>query len=373
MSDKHNKQSENINKSNNPKDIILKEKKRFFVTGLISSSITASVCIMMIYVSISYYSNTYEHITRNGSQYIEKEYTVTQETSISDIATVLDEDGIILLKPAFMVNVIKDGYKNYVVSPGQYQLNTDMSFNEMMSEFKSGEDVIKLKENEVLVTIKPTFTINNLAELMENKEVCTSEAFLQALNNPHNYNFVNEIPEREDKLQGYFPTGDFIFDKNMNADDVVNHLLTRYQSIYDEYVSQIGDYTYDEVIIMASIIAKEVRSSDYKADYASYMINRLNNNMPIEAKAPLSFYYNVKMENLTSSQMEENNPYNTFVNAGLPPSPIGLPSTSDIEAVLSPTDSNYLYYDHNDDGYFFAETEEELKQKIDEASTISEE
>ncbi len=109
-----------------------------------------------------------------------------------------------------------------------------------------------------------------------------------------------------------------------------------------------------DALILASIIEKETRISEERKIVSSVFHNRLRIGMPLQAD-PTVIYglkngdtdYDYK---LTKDDMKHNSNYNTYVNRGLPPSPICNPSRESIIAALHPDNTNYLYFVANGDG-----------------------
>ncbi len=109
-----------------------------------------------------------------------------------------------------------------------------------------------------------------------------------------------------------------------------------------------------DALILASIIEKETRIPAERKIVSSVFHNRLRIGMPLQAD-PTVIYglkngetdYDYK---LTKEDMKHNSNYNTYVNRGLPPTPICNPSRESIIAALHPDNTNYLYFVANGDG-----------------------
>jgi UPF0755 protein len=71
--------------------------------------------------------------------------------------------------------------------------------------------------------------------------------------------------------------------------------------------------------------------------------NRLNKNMPLQIDATIEYIVGHK-DKLYNKDLAVQSPYNTYLNKGLPPSPICNPGTKSIDAAIHPTKTDYLYY-----------------------------
>lgn len=105
---------------------------------------------------------------------------------------------------------------------------------------------------------------------------------------------------------------------------------------------------FHEVLTLASIVEKETSSAAERIIVASVYLNRLKIGMPLQAD-PTVIYgafngqtdYNVA---ITREQLNTLNPYNTYLQKGLPPTPIASVSTASINAVLYPAETSFLYF-----------------------------
>ena len=91
--------------------------------------------------------------------------------------------------------------------------------------------------------------------------------------------------------------------------------------------------------------------------------NRLREDMPLQVDATFHYINGKASHELTVDDLEMDSPFNTYKYVGLPPAPIANPGLESIQAVLSPTETNYFYYLTALDGTFhYAKTFEEHKK-----------
>lgn len=115
-----------------------------------------------------------------------------------------------------------------------------------------------------------------------------------------------------------------------------------------------------EALILASIIEKETSVETERSKVSSVFINRLLRDMALQTDA--SVLYGITKgkkglgRGLRRSELKKDTPWNTYVNKGLPPSPIGNPGKASIYAALNPDRTNYLYFvADGSGGHAFAE------------------
>ncbi len=124
--------------------------------------------------------------------------------------------------------------------------------------------------------------------------------------------------------------------------------------------------TLDEIIILASIIEREANSLESMRTVSGILQNRLEIGMALQVDASMEYVLNKPLQELTPEDLTVDSPYNTYLNNGLPPTPIGNPGLEAISAVLTPIPSDYLFYITGNDGqFYYAETFAKHRQNIE--------
>lgn len=116
---------------------------------------------------------------------------------------------------------------------------------------------------------------------------------------------------------------------------------------------ELSQFTEDEVIVFASILEREANSRESKRMVSGIIYNRLEIDMALQVDAVFEFILDKSGTALTKDDLAVESPYNTYLNTGLPPGPIGNPGLTAIEAVLEPTPSSYFFYITGYDGNFY--------------------
>lgn len=99
-----------------------------------------------------------------------------------------------------------------------------------------------------------------------------------------------------------------------------------------------------DVVTIASMVEREAQLDGERKLIAAVIYNRLRQGIPLGIDATIRFAVGNYEEPLTASELETDSPYNTRLNAGLPPGPIGNPGLASIEAAAHPARVDFLYY-----------------------------
>jgi UPF0755 protein len=170
-------------------------------------------------------------------------------------------------------------------------------------------------------------------------------------------------------LEGYLYPSTHLVPIGASARDVVLQLTAEFerqwQPDWGPRLDSLG-MTRHEIVILASIIEGEVRYDPDRPYVSSVYHNRLHRGMRLQAD-PTVVYALGQRRRLYENDYQVSSPYNTYLISGLPPGPIGQPSTASMRAALYPTTSDFLYFVARPDGqHVFSETYAEHLRAIRE-------
>lgn len=113
---------------------------------------------------------------------------------------------------------------------------------------------------------------------------------------------------------------------------------------------------------MASLIEREAKTDEDRKTIAGILWNRIDLKMPLQVDAVFGYIKGIDTYHPTSEDLSIESPYNTYLHAGLPPTPISNPGLESLHAAATPTKTDYLYYLTGKDGVMhYAKTFEEHK------------
>lgn len=147
--------------------------------------------------------------------------------------------------------------------------------------------------------------------------------------------------------EGFLFPDTFELEKGAPASDLVQLQLEDFKRRIkgvDMSYARSKNLTTRDVVTIASMVEREAQLEKERPLIAAVIYNRLHEGMPLGIDATIRFATGNYDEPLTESELAVDSPYNTRLNAGLPPGPIGNPGLASIEAAAHPAKVDYLYY-----------------------------
>lgn len=287
---------------------------------------------------------------------------VEEGDTVSDVADKLKEAGLIEYKMVFKMFCAlthvsgQAGEDDAKITPGTYQLDTDMDYRALVSSMGSSS----ASRMVTTVTIPEGQTEAQIFQLLEEKGVSTVEQLEDtAANYDFNFSFLKGVLPLGDpkRLEGYLFPDTYEFYMGEDPVSVLNKMILRFDEIFTEQMRadiQASGHTINDAVIIASMIEKETDGQD-QAQIASVIYNRLDN--PTSETAG---YLNIDATILyatggTEVDLNADTSYNTRTHTGLPPTAISCPGVDALRAAVYPDDTNYYFYALGDDGlhHFF--------------------
>lgn len=179
-----------------------------------------------------------------------------------------------------------------------------------------------------------------------------------------NVDLFTELTMRE---EGYIFPDTYYLTKDFSENKLYSLLKNSYQEKTSgiRYELENSALTEHELITLASIIEREANTKESMEIVAGILLARLEIGMPLQVDASMEYIIDKPLQDLTAADLEIDSPYNTYLYKGLPPTPIGNPGLTAINAILYPKVTEYLYYITDDDGnFYYAKTFDEHKANI---------
>jgi UPF0755 protein len=259
------------------------------------------------------------------------------------IGKILMDKGIIRSDLAFRIATrLKDYGGRY--KAGVYALTVGASLQDIMDEITKGS----VYKETIRFTIPEGYEIRQIADLLHGEGIVDREEFLrEAEEGVFENSFLNNIPVRENRLEGYlFPDTYEIFAAE-SANSIIGRMLERFEEVAEEIGLlewKDGEMTLDEVVTLASVVEREAGTTDELPLVSAVFHNRLRIGMNLGSCATVQYVLKERKPRLSTKDTEINSPYNTYIIPGLPIGPIASPGKEALKAAMEPADSDYLYF-----------------------------
>jgi UPF0755 protein len=155
-------------------------------------------------------------------------------------------------------------------------------------------------------------------------------------------------PRRQTNLEGFLFPATYDFVSTTSSAQLVQDQLAAFcdnWSKVDLAYARSKNLTDYDVLVIASMIEKEVYAPEERKLVSAVIYNRLHAHMPLGIDATLRYGLHIPpTKSILASQLESNSPYNTRKTTGLPPTPIANPGLASIQAAAHPAHVDYLYF-----------------------------
>jgi UPF0755 protein len=169
-------------------------------------------------------------------------------------------------------------------------------------------------------------------------------------------------------LEGFLFPATYEFFRRTTTRQLVRAQLNAFRRAWakvDLSYARSRNLTAYDVLIIASMIEKEVVAPEERPLVAAVIYNRLRERIPLGIDATIRYALDVPAtESLRVSQLEHPTPYNTREHQGLPPGPIANPGLASMQAAAHPAKVDYLYFVRKPDKvhHFFTRSKEEFDE-----------
>ncbi|MBU0727767.1 endolytic transglycosylase MltG [Patescibacteria group bacterium] len=299
------------------------------------------VVVVFVFFGYSYYSNAIHYaLNPNGTDRVV--VNVHQGDTANDVANQLYEKD--LIKSTSIFNLyLKQNNLTSEIKAGRIVMMDSYTLPEIVDALVSGIS------EEFAVTFLEGWTIEQMAQYLEEEGLTTKEDFLKCVSSCE----LDEDFIPETYLEGYlYPDTYFINLESYNNERMIGRMVNNLNLRLDEYWSDINasNRSFEDIMIMASIIEREERDPQERPTVAGVLWNRYDNGIGLGADATVLYALGRTSGGLSSEDLQVDSPFNTRKYAGLPPSPICNPSVSSMMAALYPDDTDYFYYLHDSSG-----------------------
>ena len=285
-------------------------------------------------------------------------FEIKNGTSLQAVAVKLHKQGIIK-QPYYLVFEARREGTAGMIKAGEYLLQPGKTPRQLLQQFISGD------VRQYALTLVEGWTVRDMLAAVEEDSVLEHSLRHVAVENlMTELGYPGLSPEGQFFPDTYhFPRGttDIAFLKR--AHTALQRVLEEEWQARDDNLPYQSPY---EALILASIIEKETGVPEERAQIAGVFVRRLQRGMRLQTDPTVIYAMQESFDgNIRSKDLQIDSPYNTYLYAGLPPTPIALAGRESIQAALHPADGKALYFVAKGDGsHHFSKTLEEHNRAV---------
>ncbi|MGA7932997.1 MAG: endolytic transglycosylase MltG [Kovacikia sp.] len=287
---------------------------------------------------------------------------ISQGTSAQEIGKDLEALGVIRSATAWnlwtrwlMFSEPQGGFQ-----AGIYQISAAQPMAEIAAKIWTG-DVVHAK-----FTIPEGWSLKQMAAYFEKQGFFPAQDFLNAA---HQFPLeqYSWLPRGSTtalhRLEGFLFPDTYQVAGSPTPEAILKQMLDRFEQaavpLYQQRSTK-SSLSFAEWVTLASIVEKEAVIPQERSLIAGVFLNRLRKSIPLGADPTVEYALGIQQtpdNPLTLEQVRTASPYNTYLNSGLPPTPIASPGIASLKAVLYPENTDYLYFVARYDGtHIFSRT-----------------
>jgi len=252
-------------------------------------------------------------------------FVVAHGESAHEIAVHLQQQGFLWRRTPFLFWVrLLQSHKP--IRSGVYELSPNASSWSLFRALQHGPPRIK-------VTFPEGWTARQMAAELEAKGVTPAADFLPEV-------------ERE-RREGFLFPDTYFFEMGLPASIVIGRMVHRFHEMEPKDMlarAQALHLTYQQVVILASLVEREARVPSERPVIAGVFLNRLKKRWRLESCATVDYALGAWKPQLTYKDLQIDSPYNTYRHGGLPPGPICNPGAPSLVAAAHPAATDMMFF-----------------------------
>lgn len=265
--------------------------------------------------------------------------------SFQAIAELLRDKGVIANKRYQKYFSLYARFKGVAqdIKSGEYRIPAGQTPPELLALLTSGDTV------QYSITIIEGWTFAEMREA-----VAAHDALKHTLKGKSAAQIMAALGHPDQKAEGMFMPDTYFFPRGATDLSIYRRAYrTMQEFLAGAWAKRADDIAVDspyEALILASIIQKEAAVPEERKRISGVFTRRLKKGMLLQTDASVIYGIDNFNGNITAEHLQTDTPYNTYINPGLPPTPIAMPSRASIIAALHPADGNALYFVARDNG-----------------------
>lgn len=289
---------------------------------------------------------------------------VPHGASSRSVARLLHRSGVI--RNAFAFELYARRHARRSLQAGEYKFDHAVSSKDVFWTLANGNVY------EQPFTVREGETLYDIARDLQDAKFLPADDFISAAKNPE---LIRDLAPHAKTLEGFLFPATYNLPRHPEANELVTQMTQKFREEWSQLASPVADKTGAaqgrpllSTITLASLVERETPKPDERPLVAGVFENRLKKGMLLQCDPTV--IYALEQQGLyrgalSSKDLHEDSPYNTYMHSGLPPGPIGNPGAISLRAALAPADTRFLYFVANTQGgHFFSATLQEHNQNV---------
>ena len=230
------------------------------------------------------------------------------------------------------------------IKAGEYEFTRAMTPGEILKKLVDGD----VKKHPIVVP--EGFTVRKIAARLAAEGIVEEKEFLRLA---RDRNVLASLNIPGPSAEGFLFPDTYNFERGLDAAAILQKMAGQFRAkVTAEMIAraEAQGFTLVQWVTLASIIEKETGLKSEMPLVAAVFRNRLQKKMPLQSDPTVIYGIEDFDGNLTRRHLERQNPYNSYLNRGLPPGPICSPGLDALQAALNPAPVTYLYFVSRNDG-----------------------
>ena len=252
----------------------------------------------------------------------------------SAMAKALQQAGVVATEQSF-VDAFAANPDASKIQPGTYNLLKEMKASDAVLALLNPASRVSMK-----VTIPEGYSVSQIVQRINEVTLISADDLNAALKDP---TAIGLPAEAGGNPEGWLFPSTYQVEPGATAASVFKQMTDQTVKVLTQ--KGVAQADWKTVLTKASLVEREAGRSEDRPMMARVIENRLDKSMLLQIDSSVAYGLGKPGTQLTDADLHDtNNPYNTYVHTGLPPTPIASPGADSIDAVLSPADGTWLFW-----------------------------
>ena len=260
-------------------------------------------------------------------------------TSTGQMAATLEQRGV--LRDHWLLLAARALRRGAALQAGEYKFDKPASALDVYGRIARG-DIYYME-----LLVPEGFNMFDVATAVAKLGTMKADTFLAAARNPA---LIRDLDPKAETLEGYLFPNKYRVYRHTSAQQICRQMTSEFRAQWQALNTRANVH---DTVTLAAMVEREAKLPEERPQVASVFHNRLRIGMKLDCD-PTTVYAALLDGRyrgvIHRSDLDSDNPYNTYRHVGLPPGPIANPGLSSIKAALAPADTNYLYFVARADG-----------------------